>query len=273
VKEYHEWDSIQAVTPTICSLLGISPPALSANLPLVDVLRIARTVFNDAIVEKCLVFAPDALGNHLYSQYPALFREVVSLAPIEVSLQSVMPAKTPVCFASMFTGATPEQHGIRKYERPVLQCDTLFDALTRVGKRVAIVAVRNCSIDLIFRGRDITYYSESYDPNVTERVISLLEADQYDFILAYHQEYDDVMHATAPFAAEAMQAAKNNIAGFVQITKAFDEHWGRYNRMIVFTPDHGAHISSATGKGDHGEDISEDMELKHFYGFRRSREL
>ncbi|MCJ7561009.1 alkaline phosphatase family protein [Candidatus Bathyarchaeota archaeon] len=271
MKDYHDWNSIRAVTPTLCYLLGISPPALSTSLPLADVLRISRTVFNDEKVEKCLVFAPDALGNHLYSRSPALFKEVARLAPIEVSLQSVMPSKTPVCFASMFTGAMPDQHGIRKYEKPVLQCDTLFDALNRAGKRVAIVVVRNCSIDLIFRGRDIDYYSESYDPNVTERVISLLEADRYDFILAYHQEYDDVMHATAPFAEEAIQAAKNNIAGFVQMTKAFDEHWSRYNRMIAFTPDHGAHMNSTIGKGDHGEDIPEDMEIKHFYGFRRSK--
>jgi predicted AlkP superfamily phosphohydrolase/phosphomutase len=72
-----------------------------------------------------------------------LFREVVSFAPIEISLQSVTPPKTPVCFASLFTGAAPDQHGIRKYEKPVLKCDTLFDALIRAGKRGAIVAVRD----------------------------------------------------------------------------------------------------------------------------------
>jgi hypothetical protein len=33
----------------------------------------------------------------------------------------------------------------------VLACDTVFDALVRAGKKVAIVAVRDSSIDLIFR--------------------------------------------------------------------------------------------------------------------------
>ena len=52
------------------------------------------------------------------------------------------------------------------------------------------------------------------------------------------------------------------------MTQAFDECWNGYNRMIAFTPDHGSHKNSSTGKGDHGEDIPEDMELRHFYGFR-----
>lgn len=273
MNECCEWNSIQGVTPTLCYLLGISPPALCSSPALVEVLRAAQGTFCGVIAQKCLVFAPDALGDHLHSQYPSLFDAVVNVAPVKVSLRSVMPPKTPVCFASMFTGATPAQHGIRKYEKPVLRCDTLFDTLIRTGKRVSIVAVAGCSIDRIFQDRDIDYFSEEYDPNVTERVISLLEADRHDFILAYHQEYDDIMHSTTPFAEMAIHAAMNNIAGFVEMAEAVDKHWGQYNRIIVFTPDHGAHIDPSTGKGDHGEDIPEDMELKHFYGFRKTKEL
>src|SRR5258706_14345046 len=55
------------------------------------------------------------------------------------------------------------QHGIKRYERPVLSCDTIFDALARAGKKVAIVAVRDSSIDLIFRERPIDYFSPTYD--------------------------------------------------------------------------------------------------------------
>lgn len=267
--DYRSWNSIRSVTPTCCALMGMPLPLLSIRQPLEDVLLTAQAVLNDRPVNKCLLFAPDALGNHLFSRRPELRTPVTELAPIEVSVQAVLPAKTPVCFASMFTGATPAQHGIQKYERPVLQCDTLFDALRRAGKRVAIVAVRNCSIDLIFRGRDIDYYSEPYDPDVAARAVALLEADQHDFILAYHQEYDDVMHATSPFSDAAVRAASNNIAGFIKMAAAFDDHWRHHNRVIAFLPDHGAHMNTVLGVGDHGEDMAEDMELKHFYGIRK----
>ena len=146
---------------------------------------------------------------------------------------------------------------------------TLFDALVRANKHVAVVAIKDCSIDRIFRDRAIDYFSEDYDSGVTERVLSLLKADQHSFILAYHQEYDDQMHTTTPFAREAVQAARNNIAGFAEIAEAFDNCWSKYNRVIVFAPDHGAHLDHATGKGSHGVDIREDMELRHFYGLRK----
>jgi hypothetical protein len=273
MSDYHTWSSVQAVTPTLCALLGIPPPGLCTTLPLGDVLQASQETLNGTSAQKCLVFAPDALGSRFYQQHPALFDSVIELAPVMVSLRSVVPSVTPVCFASMFTGAEPAQHGIQTYEKPVLECDTLFDALLRAGKRVAIAAVANCSIDRIFRNRDIDYYSEDYDPDVTERAISLLNADRHDFILAYHQEYDDTMHATSPFDEDAIQAARNHIAGFVEMARAFDRYWSPYHRIIVFAPDHGAHSDPTTGRGSHGEDIPEDMELVHFYGFRKGKGL
>ena len=46
----------------------------------------------------------------------------------------------------MYTGAQPEVHGIRKYEKPVIRIDTLWDALVRAGKKAAIVADNKCSM-------------------------------------------------------------------------------------------------------------------------------
>ncbi|NOY57778.1 MAG: hypothetical protein GXO75_02440 [Calditrichaeota bacterium] len=262
--------SVQALTPTISGLFGIVPPNLCIAPPIVDIQRAAQAMLHGETIQKCLIFAPDALGNHLFAHYSSLFESVIQVAPHRVSLQSVVPPKTPVCFASMFTGATPAQHGIRKYEKPVLTCDTLFDALIRANKRVAIVAVENCSIDLIFRNREIDYFSESYDPEVTRRTIALIKENRHDLILAYHQEYDDTMHATTPFDPRAIQAIKNNINGFVEMSEAFNRYWQNYNRAIVFSPDHGAHLDPLRKKGDHGEDISEDMELNHYYGFQQA---
>lgn len=264
--------SIQAVTPTLCKLLGISSPTLCTVSPLEDICQQAKELFHGDHAQKCLIFAPDTLGNHLSHITPSFFETVRHLAPIVVSLRAVMPSKTPVCFASMFTGAPPAHHGIRKYEKPILTCDTLFDALLRADKRVAIVAVKGCSIDRIFRGRNIDYFSEPYDPDVTVRALSLLKENHHDVIVVYHQEYDDTMHATTSFAPEAIQAVKNHLDGFVKLSEAVDRYWQSYHRIITFTPDHGAHINPTTGKGDHGEDIPEDMELMHFYGIRRRGE-
>lgn len=260
-------ETIASVAPTLCALMGVFAPNGSTAGAVRNAVSEADRVFGGGNAEKCLVFAPDAMGCHLAGVRPDLFAPVGSVAPLRLSLRSVVPPKTPVCFASMFTGMTPEQHGIRKYEKPVLTCDTLFDALARNGKRVAVVSVRDCSIDVIFRGRSVDFFSEEYDPQVTDRALSLIADGRHDFVLAYHQEYDDVMHGSTPFSDEALKAAGNHIESFLRLALAVDRHWGAFNRVVLFAPDHGAHTDEATGRGNHGDDISEDMDVFHFLGF------
>lgn len=261
-----EFNSIRSVTPTVCSLMGIPP--LPGERPLETVLDGAWEVFSEGVAERCLVFAPDALGSHLREAEKGLFDMVRGVAPLEVPMRAVFPSKTPVCFASMFTGLAPEEHGIRRYEKPVLTCTTLFDRLAAGGKRVAVVSVAECSIDVIFRGRPVSYYSEEYDRQVVERTVSLMEDDGADFILAYVQGYDDALHRTSPFSGEALAAARDNVSQFVETVAATDRCWSRFNRAVLFTPDHGAHTNPSSGRGDHGDQIPADMEIAHFYRFR-----
>lgn len=261
-----------SVTPTLCALMGTAAPRSTVHALSEDVLIEAERVLGDENVQRCLVFAPDAMGSHLARAGSDFFGRVRAKAPLQIPLRAMVPSKTPVCFASMFTGLSPERHGIKSYEKPVLTCETLFDALERAGRRVAIVAVKNSSVDLIFRGRKIDYFSEEYDEQVVKRVLSLLEQDSYDFILAYCQEYDDALHRTDPFSPEALEAAEHHISDFVILSEAVDRYWGSFNRTLLFAPDHGAHIDSENGNGTHGEDIPEDMEISHYWGFRKSME-
>ena len=261
-------NGITSVTPTICRLMQVPEPAVSAEDGLAAVLQAAEALPGALPIARCLVFAPDAIGLGFYRRHRSLFEPVRRQAPVAVPLRSVVPPKTPVCYASMFTGALPEVHGIRRYEKPVLTCDTLFDSLVRAGKRVAIVAVAGCSIDLIFRQRAVDYFSEPYDQQVIERTLALLEAGEHDFIVAYNQGYDDAVHETTPESPEALLAVRNVIGNFAALAAAFDAHWRSHNRLIAFTPDHGGHVDPATGKGTHGEDIPEDMRVQHFYGLR-----
>ncbi len=263
---------ITSITPTICRLMNVELPAQSSSDVLDAVISAAQKELSGQRVERFLVYAPDAIGLYLYRDYRDLFASVLRWAPVEVALCSMVPAKTPVCFASMFTGAMPIVHGITRPTRPVLSCDTLFDALTRAGKKVAIVAVEDSSIDLIFRHRSLDYFSENYDEAVTNRTSELIESKSHDFILAYHQEYDDVMHKTTPRSPEALDALKRHIRSFSIIAEATEEYWRQYRRAVLFAPDHGTHIDVTTGKGTHGEEIPEDLEVAHFFGFDQSKD-
>jgi hypothetical protein len=218
--------------------------------------------------DRVLVYAPDAIGRVFLDNHPEMKKRLVAASDVQIELRSMTPPKTPVCFASMFTGAPPEVHGIRKYERPVLTCDTLFDALAWAGKRAAIVAVKGSSMDIIFRSRPIDYFTEDYDPQVTERALELVRDGNHDFIVAYNQEYDDTLHRTRHDGPEALAAAKRHVETFVRLSQATEEHWAGYNHALLFTPDHGAHFDVVKGLGDHGDDIPEDMDVLHFWRVR-----
>ncbi len=257
---------ITSITPTLCLLMGLDPPGLSTDDVISEVVEAKRRIIGEPPVEKCFIYAPDAIGDATCRDYSADFETIARLAPLQIVLSSVMPTVTPVCFTSMFTGAMPDAHGIRRYEKPIIGCDTLFDALLRVVKKVAVVAVKESSIGLIFRNRSMSYFIEDYDEQVNERVLQLFRNDSYDFVLAYNQEYDDALHRTTHRSPEALRAMRNHLKSFEQLAKSFLNLYEDSTRLVLFSPDHGAHVDPETGRGSHGLDIPEDMEVRSFWG-------
>ena len=262
-------ETIGGVTQTVCALMGIEATGF-LEAPFAPVIARAKSLGINRC-ERVLLYAPDAIGRDLCDAFPHLSSSVAQHASVIVHMRSVVPPVTPVCFSTMFTGQPPAMHGIQKYEKPVLKCETLFDRLVRAGKHVAIVAVRDSSIDRLFRGRSIDYFSERYDPDVTERTIELVTANEHDFVLAYHQEYDDTLHRTTPRAPQAIEAMERHVASFVRLAQAVEDEWGSLDRLLGFVPDHGGHVDPATGLGTHGIDTPEDMDVLHFYGVSPGR--
>ncbi len=246
--------------------MGFGVPHDSGCPPSEEVLDAARSILSGR-VSRALVFAPDAIGRAQTGRYPRLREAILALGPHAFPMRAAFPPKTPVCFAGMFTGAGPSVHGIRRYEKPVLACDTIFDSAIRAGRRAAIVAVEDSSIDKIFRGRDVDYLSEPDDGSVLDSALDLIRRDGHDLIVVYQQAYDDLLHHGDPFGPEALTALEGHIRAFGLLSEAVREHWAGHPRVSVFAPDHGAHADPASGKGDHGLDIPDDMEVEHFWSF------
>lgn len=239
--------------------MNVQKPTLSVS----DIFD--NLITSDAIPKtKALIFAPDAFGFHALEHFPELHQRLQEMSTHEVKLTAVVPPVTPVCFGSLFTGATPAQHGIDTYKKPILKCDTVFDALIRAGKKVAIVAVKNSSVDTIFRERSLDYFSMDYDPLVTVKALELLEKNTHDVVVVYHQEYDDLLHDTGPFSEMAHWALDRHVKTYDLLIRKVKNVW-KENYVIAFTPDHGGHADPKTGLGDHGVDCAEDMDLRHFY--------
>jgi predicted AlkP superfamily pyrophosphatase or phosphodiesterase len=251
--------------------MGIPEPSVSSADPMDLILSKAEDVLGGESVEKCLIYAPDAIGEFLFEEYMKWFDPVVELAPVHFKVASELPSYTPVSYASMFTGAEPRIHGITEYIKPVLTCDTLFDALPRAGRKVALLAVEGCSNSIIFRDRPIDYHIVPLVSQIQPRALELVQEGRYDVMLVDRQEYDQALHRTEPYSPEALSSVKELLDGFRVLTGAFLKRYEDRNRLVVFVSDHGAHLDPETKKGTHGSDCPLDIEIRHFWGIYKAK--
>ncbi len=256
--------SMTQMAATIAKTLGTEAPAQAdQSIPLVD--AFVQTTLGKETVDRVLIYNPDCVGMWFFQKYTNLFIPVTNAVQLTVPVATVKPSWTPVCFGTMYTGVLPEVHGIQSYARPVITVDSLFDCLPRGGKRVALIAVENSSMSLIFKGRKIDYYVTPYDEEAVEKGLELIEKDEYDLISIYNQEYDDKMHRTYPESPASMAAMNHHIESFARLTSAVKKHWSAHDSLVCWASDHGNH-TDADGHGNHGEDCPEDINVLHFYG-------
>ena len=149
--------SLDTLCAALAEVMGVERPA-EANEPNELLVNYAKEKFEGRTPDRMFMFNPDAIAQWVYEKYPQLCAEAKKWTELEVPFCTVMPSVTPVCYATMYTGAQPEVHGIRKYAKPVLTIDTLFDALVRAGKKVAIIAQETTSMACIYQERDIDYF-------------------------------------------------------------------------------------------------------------------
>ena len=250
--------SMTRLAASVAKAMGAEAPRQAeAPIPFVDDL-VKNALGGRA--DRVMIYNPDCIPMWLYQKYAEKFAPVLAAAPLTVPMATVMPSVTPVC-----SGARPAVHGIQSYTKPVITTDSLFDSLRRSGKRVALAAVADSSMALIFQNRDIDYFLMPYDGEATEKGLELIASRDYDVVVVYNQEYDDMIHDTVPESPQAMAAVDHHIQAFTRLTDAVREHWADSNSMVVWATDHGNHIDW-DGHGNHGEYRPEDINVMHFYG-------
>ncbi|MDE6758114.1 MAG: alkaline phosphatase family protein [Clostridia bacterium] len=259
------------LTGSICRVMDVAPPKQSEG----EIDRLVEYVFektNGKPVDRALMYNPDAIGQWTCKKYSEKFASVRKNAPLELPLLTVFPPKTPVCFGSMYTGASPSVHGIQSYTKPVIKIDSIFDAMIRAGKKPCIVAVKNSSMSKIFNERDMDYYIEDYDDTAVAKALELIEQDKYDLICVYNQEFDDVMHRSHPNSKRSQRAINHYATYFDMLARQIEKHWTSHNTLLGYAPDHGTHREWYL-LGNHGKNIPDDMNIFHYYGVIPSKDL
>jgi hypothetical protein len=265
--------SLTRFAATIAAAFDIEPPKL-ADKRLDEVCDKIRELAGGPI-DRVVIYNPDAVAQWLTEKHADMFQPVLEHTQIKLPMATMMPSVTPVCFGTMYTGAVPEVHGIKVYSKPVIKIDTLFDCLVRSGKRAAIVAAPDCSMAKIFLNRKIDYFNPPDAKAGIEKAQELIEQDRHDFIVVYNGDYDSTMHRTGTESKEALKALEFQADGFDALAKCIEKHWTRHNTLITFSTDHGVHdaLSGSKTIGKHGTSAPEDINIVHYLGVIRGKDL
>ncbi len=255
--------SLDTLCAALCDAVGIEAPQYAAQAD-TRLCEYVAEKFEGEKADRVFMYNPDAIAEWVYRKYPALFVQACERADIELPYQTVMPSVTPVCFGTMYTGAQPAVHGIQKYEKPVIKIDTIFDALLRAGKKVAIAAVTKCSIANIFLERELDYFIYSNYEEVNAKAAELILRDEHDFIVVYNGNYDSRMHKVGPENYEALAELRANVRTFGMFSEMIKNNWKSHNTLVGFAMDHGCHEIDG-GCGSHGLDMEEDLNIVHMY--------
>ncbi len=257
---------ITSVLATALELAGIEKrDGIDAANPVVTAL--AEKKLGGKKTDRTVIYNPDAVALWVYQKYTQRFTAAHMCSDFSLPMLSVMPSVTPVCFASMYTGVMPDIHGIKRYEKPVLKTETIFDDFIKAGKKCAIVSTSNDSISMIFLEREMDYFIYDTVEEVNAKALEIIEEDKYDLIVIYNGNYDGTMHRHGPEAAESISALDENIAFYAELSQKIENCWKNHNVFFGFCPDHGCHEIDE-GCGSHGLDMEEDMNVIHFYGIK-----
>jgi len=259
----NERRSLDTICAALCYAMGIEAPACAAA-PSPELCAYVDQKLGGRKADRILMYNPDAVAQWVQEKYPQLMKEVPARTEIALSLTSVMPSVTPVCFGTMYTGAQPEVHGIRKYEKPVIKIDSIFDALIRSGKRAAIIGDTACSMGKIYLEREMDYFLYDTIEKINAKAAELIMADEYDFIAVYNGNYDSVMHKHGPESVEALSELRANSYAFAELSELIARNWQNHNALVGFAMDHGCHEIDG-GCGSHGLDMDEDLHIAHHF--------
>jgi predicted AlkP superfamily pyrophosphatase or phosphodiesterase len=244
---------MRRVAPTVCRILGVRPPSSSEIEPLVEVVKTMGSPVRLAVV------VIDAFG---VSTWTAARKETPTFNLLAnrhlLRLRSVMPTITPVNFATMLTGASPDAHKIRvRTER--LMLETIFDVLRENGKTSATAARSMSSLGILISPfADHPGLAESNtDKEVCALALKALR-NGVDLLWVQLLDVDDAGHQYGPLSTEGIEAAHRADNHLREIAVAASE--GGFGLIVL--ADHGQHtISRDDGSegGTHGTDVNEDI--------------
>jgi hypothetical protein len=203
--------------------------------------------------EKVFVIVIDGMRKDRFEQAKTPFLDYIKKNGTEyTNMETVYPARTVVCFSSMFTGTYPREHGIKSNMvwKLGIKVESIFDSLRKVGKKGKMLAVAHL-VDAM--GSDVETYTavthnDEVDSKIIERSKKIMKEQDPDLLITQLISTDQTGHSRGVHYDEyitKIEEADKLIAEYVDWLK---ENGMFNNATLIVCADHG----QADGIGGHG---------------------
>jgi hypothetical protein len=203
--------------------------------------------------EKVIVIVIDGMRKERFEEADAPYLKRLRAEGTEYTLmETVYPARTVVCFSSMFTGTYPREHGIRSNMVWSLgiKVESIFDSLRKVGKKGRLLGIAHL-IDSM--GDDVesvtaVMHNDVADRNIIERAKKIMEEQNPELLVAQLIGVDQTGHSQGVLYDEYLQKIAEADRLIEQFVGWMDERGMMNNTTLIICADHG----QADGIGGHG---------------------
>ncbi|WP_274654295.1 alkaline phosphatase family protein [Paenibacillus humicola] len=207
----------------------------------------------EAVSGKVFVLVVDGMRKDRFEEADAPFMKMMRTAGTEYTqMETVYPARTVVCFSSMFTGTYPREHGITSNMvwKLGIKVESIFDSLRKAGKKGRLLGIAHL-IDSM--GDDVesvtaVMHNDKADRNIMERAKLVMQEQDPDLLVVQFIATDQTGHSMGALYDEyriKIEEVDRLIKEFVLWLEA--EGFAD-NATFIVCADHG----QADGIGGHG---------------------
>ena len=251
---------LSAIAVTGARILDVPVPAGARNQPISEVLATLPSA------ERLVLVVIDAFGTALWKYVEDTVPHLNRLAAVHrLELSSVLPSLTYVCMTTIFSGISPDRHGVVDRQGLVAasnRTETLFATVRRTGRKtlmaVHLKGVQGVPVewlaDTVVVGDDI------YDDEIHERVPGLITEHLPAFAFLHLTDIDEIAHVHGPYTEAVRQAAG-------RMDERLERLFGclaRQGYAVLVMADHGMHevpdggVDADGHRGTHDGSVAED---------------
>lgn len=207
----------------------------------------------EAISEKVVVIVVDGMRKERFSEAVTPFMDSLKQNGTEyTNMETVYPARTVVCFTSMFTGTYPFEHGMTSNMvwKLGIKVESIFDSLRKIGKKGRLLGIAHL-VDSM--GSDVetvtaVMHNDKADPNIMQRAKKIMKEQDPDLFIVQMIATDQTGHSRGVLYDEYLQKIHEADLLIEDFVKWLEVEGKMKNTTLFICADHG----QADGIGGHG---------------------